>query len=148
MCLTRAEQSGLNHYGSCAGAPCGVHGLGARGVPAAPGDAKGTTAPMVPRGRAEAGSAGGAGPRRAHGRPQVRGAGGHGQRGGAAAGLGGAHHQGRLGLLRQVRTAAGRTRWQRSERPGAASAEQPRVRGRSRPSRTSRGAGVAGPGRG
>lgn len=84
-----------------------------------------TTAPMVPRGRAEAGCAGGAGPRRAHGRAQVRGAGGHGQRGGAAAGLGGAHHQGRLGLLRQVRAGAGRARQERSDRSGAASGEPP-----------------------
>lgn len=44
---------------------------------------------------------------RPNGSTEVRGVGGHGQRGRAAAGLGGAHHQGRLGLLRQVRRAGG-----------------------------------------
>lgn len=59
----------------------------------------------VARGRwlAAAAAARGARP---DGGAEVRGAGGHGQRGGAAAGLGGAHHQGRLGLLRQVREGA------------------------------------------
>lgn len=44
---------------------------------------------------------------RPNGGAEVRGVGGHGQRGGAAAGLGGAHHQGRLGLLREVREGGG-----------------------------------------
>lgn len=85
-----------------------------------------TTLPMVPQGRLAAllaGPAGRGGVARArwpaaaaaarsarpNGGAEVRGAGRHGQRGGAAAGLGGAHHEGRLGLLREVREQ--RRRW-------------------------------------
>lgn len=62
---------------------------------------------------------------RPNGGAEVRGAGGHGQRGGAAARLGGAHHQGRLGVLRQVRERGERARSPPSGRPVAAGQQPP-----------------------
>lgn len=90
---------------------------------------------------------------RPNGGAEVRGAGRHGQRGGAAAGLGGAHHEGRLGLLREVREQ--RRRWggggcwgARASTPGAlcppASSPRGSVRGAAAAAPSARGgAGAA-----